>query len=179
MSVETDGGGASRTTEPAAGTSAATDVSIREYFEALRRNDSAKSRERLAWLVAVGGIVWFEIQRRLENLNHENARILAAQERSVSSDTYQANEQQRKSESQELAEWRKDVDRDRTQSISRDEFQRDTKSDRHSSIDTTTKIIGAILAAAVLLLGILNYTALHHVTDTPPVTVTVPTTAAP
>jgi vacuolar-type H+-ATPase subunit H len=34
-----EGGGASRSTEPAAGTSAATDISIREYFEALRAAD--------------------------------------------------------------------------------------------------------------------------------------------
>ena len=36
---EHEGGGASKSTEPAAGTSAATDISIREYFEALRAAD--------------------------------------------------------------------------------------------------------------------------------------------
>jgi vacuolar-type H+-ATPase subunit H len=33
------GGGASRSTDPAAGTSSATDISLREYFEALRHAD--------------------------------------------------------------------------------------------------------------------------------------------
>lgn len=41
-----DGGGASRSTDPAAGTSAATDVSLREYIEALRRADVALAVER-------------------------------------------------------------------------------------------------------------------------------------
>ena len=46
MSEHGEGGGASQTTEPAAGTSAATDISIREYFEALRRADEKYERAK-------------------------------------------------------------------------------------------------------------------------------------
>lgn len=42
------GGGASRSTDPAAGSSAATDVSLREHFAALREADRELARERLA-----------------------------------------------------------------------------------------------------------------------------------
>lgn len=124
---------------------------------------------------------WSEVQRRLTNLNHEAERIQHAQDASVSSDTYQANEQQRDKESDALDEWRKEVDRDRTQSISRDEFTRDTRGAKRAGIDTTTKLIATILATAVLMLGILNYLALHRDTPatTPTVTVTVPKGATP
>lgn len=46
VEVVGEGGGASRSTDPASGTSAATDVSLREYFEALRRGDAALAEER-------------------------------------------------------------------------------------------------------------------------------------
>jgi len=46
MMANDPGGGASQTTEPAAGTSTATDVSIREYFEALRGADERFQAER-------------------------------------------------------------------------------------------------------------------------------------
>ena len=45
MTVE-EGGGASRSTDPASGTSAATDVSLREYIEALRSADLRLAAER-------------------------------------------------------------------------------------------------------------------------------------
>lgn len=44
--AEDEGGGASRSTDPASGTSAATDVSLREYFEALRHADLRFDNER-------------------------------------------------------------------------------------------------------------------------------------
>ena len=44
--VEDEGGGASLTTDPATGSSAATDVSLREHIEALRRGDRELAAER-------------------------------------------------------------------------------------------------------------------------------------
>jgi Skp family chaperone for outer membrane proteins len=41
-----EGGGASRTTDPAVGTSSATDVSLREYMEAMRAADQRLDEER-------------------------------------------------------------------------------------------------------------------------------------
>lgn len=177
--VEEVGGGASRTTDPAAGSSAATDISLREYLEALRRGDSDRSRERLAWLLAIGLFGWSQVQRRLEILNHENARVAVIAEKTVSGDTYKSDEERRADERTKLDGWRKEVDLDRSRSITRDEFQRDTKQESRSSIDTTTKVIVAVVGALVLGLGILNYVSLHHSQVAPVVTVTIPATTTP
>jgi hypothetical protein len=51
----------------------------------------------------------------------------------------------------------------------------DSRSDGRATLDSTTKVVGTVLAAAVLLFGWLNYQALHRTVNTPPtVTVTVP-----
>ena len=157
-----DGGGASRTTEPAAGSSAATDISLREFFQALRNGDEARGRERLGWLLFLIAVVWFEIQRRLENLNHENARILAAQQSSISKDTYDANEQQRKSEQLELSSWRKEVDKDRTQAVSREEFQRDTRVEKRAVLNSNVGITIVVIGLIGAVIGLLTYLAATH-----------------
>lgn len=169
-----DGGGASRSTDPAAGSSAATDVSLREYIEALRRGDGDRSRERLAWLIALGLVGWSQVQRRLEILNHENARVAVIAEKTVSGDTYKSDEDRRQDERTKLDGWRKEVDLDRSRTITRDEFQRDVKRDNFASLDSTTKVIAAVAAALVLGLGILNYVSLHR--NNSPAVVTVTTT---
>jgi len=130
-------------------------------------------------VVAFGAFAWSEIQRRLVNLNHENARILAAQSASVSADTYTANEQQRRDETVKLDEWRKDVDRDRAKTVTREEFLRDTKTEKRAGIDTTTKVVGAFIAACVLGLALLNYQALHADTKPPTIVVNVPKQSTP
>lgn len=168
-----EGGGASRTTDPAAGSSAATDVSLLEFILAVIRGDRQRYNERFMFLGTLGAVIWFFIERHMGQLNYANARLKEQQDGSVSSDTYRANEQQRDKESEELGSWRKEVDRDRTQSISRDEFNRDVKGEKRSSIDTGTKLIAVAVSVVVLLLGILNYQALHHFT-TPTPTVTTP-----
>lgn len=173
-----EGGGASRTTEPAAGSSAATDVSIREFLGREIWHARHEGRLLFAGVALFAAYAWSEVQRRLTNLNHEAERIQHAQDSSVSADTYQANEQQRDKESDALGEWRKEVDRDRTQSVSRAEFNRDTRVEKRSGIDVTTKVIATVLTTAILMLGILNYLALHHDTPVPTVTVTVPTKGA-
>lgn len=57
------------------------------------------------------------------------------------------------------------------------------RSEGRATLDTTTKIVGAVIGAVVLLLAILNYTSLHRSTTptvtTPTVTVTVPATTSP
>lgn len=179
VSAQDGGGGASRSTDPASGTSSATDVSLREYFNEKISGDRKTNRDRFVFVAALGGVIWFFIERHLADLNHENARVAAVTEKSVSSDTYEANEQQRKSESDKLEGWRHDVDRDRTQSVSRTEFQTEGNISKRGTIDTTTKIVGAVVAACVLGLALLNYQALHR-TSVPasPQVVTV-TTSTP
>lgn len=172
-------GGASKTTEPAHGSSGATDVSLREYLSDRIDDGQRLMVERLGFLAALGGVVWFFIERHLADLNHENARVAKVSESSVSSDTYRANEEQRKKEAAELGEWRKGIDRAGTQSISRDEFQRDTKTDRRGSLDSTTKILGAVFASILVALALLNYQALHSRPTVPVTTVTVTTPTVP
>jgi len=170
--VTEEGGGASRTTDPAAGTSSATDVSIREYL-----TDLFGSRFHATWTVmaaalAFGAFAWSEVQRRLEILNHENARLLQQQERTVSQDTYAANEQQRKSEQAEFQAWRKDVDRDRTQSISREEFQRDTKTEKRAVASSGWQwVLGgvALVSLAITIVALWSHTG----DGSTPATVTV------
>lgn len=172
------GGGASRTTDPAAGTSSATVVSLREYFNEKIAGDRTTNRDRFVALTVVGGIIWFFVERHLADLNHENARVASVTEKSVSSDTYAANEARRDDEREQRREWEKTVDSNLTQSLSRQEFQHDSKSDRRGTVDTSTKIVGAVIAAVVLGLAILNYQALHNdpapVVIVPSETVTTP-----
>lgn len=172
-----DGGGASRTTKPAAGDSQATDVSIREYLGAAIAYERRITLYLFLGLTGLGAFAWSEIQRRLGILNHENARLLAQQEKTVSQDTYAANEQQRAAEQAEFKDWQKAVDRDRTQSISREEFTRDTHTESRAKISTTAAIVGAVVSVVVIGLAVLNYQALHRspTTTTPlKVIVTVP-----
>lgn len=179
--TEDRGGGASRTTDPAAGTSAATDVSLREYVTATTGQKFRSTWAFMVATVAFGAFAWSEIQRRLEILNHENARLLQQQERTVSQDTYAANEQQRKSEQVEFQAWRKEVDRDRTQSISREEFTRDVKVEKRAVTSNSWLIVGGIVGVLALLLAAIAtalalsnaWNAHDPVAPAAPVTVTV------
>ena len=182
MDREDPGGGASQTTEPAAGTSSATDVSLREHLASLlglnvRRldGDVRATRWAIGATVLFGAFAWSEIQRRLEILNHENARLLQQQERTVSQDTYSANEQQRRDEAHDLNDWRKEVDRTLTQSVSREELSRETKVDRRASGSYGWQIAAVGLSVLFLLLGL--YAAYHS--GHAPVNVTVTTPNAP
>jgi hypothetical protein len=181
-----NGGGASRTTDPAAGSSSATDVSLHEHLIAIisgdrRYNAYRDTMERtlriesVAVLVAFGAFAWSQVQRRLEILNHENERLLQQQRNTVSQDTYSANEEQRKSEQLDLTEWRKEVDKDRTTSISREEFQQDNRVQRQGIFDNNAKI--AMLAVTVASILITFFVTRQ--TQTPakfPITPTVITT---
>ena len=147
------GGGASRSTDPASGTSTATDVSLREYVAMQIGYERRGSWMLIGGVFAFGAFAWSEIQRRLVNLNHEAARIQAAQSASVSADTYKANEQQRESEAAELQAWRKEVDRDRTQSVSREELTRETRGDRQIFTGNVIALLGIVALIGAALLG--------------------------
>lgn len=169
------GGGASRSTDPASGTSSATDVSLREFVGQAIGYERIINRVLVGGLAALGIYSWTEVQRRLTNLNHESDRITAAQAASVSADTYRANEEQRKKEAEELRVWRKEQDTARNQSVNREEYAKDARGEKRAGIDTTTKVIGAAAVAVIVLLGILNYQALHRT----PMVVTPTVTTAP
>lgn len=142
-----EGGGASRSTDPAAGTSSATDVSLREWITAnQRRND-----ERFAFMAVLGAVIWFFIERHMSNLNNEGARLKQQQDATVSSDTYEANEKQREAALAELGEWRKEVDRDRTQSVSREDLVRETKDERRQGVTSGWQWVGGTVAIIAVL----------------------------
>lgn len=173
-----EGGGASRSTDPAAGTSQATDVSLREYLNEKIHSDRKLNNERFAFVGALAGVIWFFIERHLKDLNHENERILKQQETTISKDTYDANEQQRDKEANELDDWRKDVDKDRTQQVSRAELNQESKFESRAKISTVAAVLGGVLTAVVILgiiLQLLNYQKLHP-SQAPTETFTVTTT---
>ena len=66
------GGGASRSTDPAAGTSSATDISLREYFEALRHSDDKVDQ----WIFRF----YEERDRRINEVNIEREKALKIKE---------------------------------------------------------------------------------------------------
>jgi hypothetical protein len=72
MTQGDEGGGASLTTDPAAGTSAATDISLREYFEALRHSDDKTDQ----WIFRF----YEERDRRLTDVAVEREKALRIKE---------------------------------------------------------------------------------------------------
>jgi hypothetical protein len=72
MANHDEGGGASLTTDPAAGTSAATDISLREYFEALRHSDDKVDQ----WIYRF----YEERDRRYSEVNIEREKALKIKE---------------------------------------------------------------------------------------------------
>lgn len=171
-----EGGGASRSTEPAAGTSSATDVALKEYLsEKIGRtnerieNDRTTNRDRFAFVAVIGGVIWFFIERHLADLNHENARVAKVSENSVSSDTYKANEQQRKSEQDKLDLRLAKYDENFTRTLSREDLTRETKgearsqsADRVALRNSNSNQLRAIAAAIAVALTLLTYATLHY-----------------
>lgn len=176
---ENSGGGASRSTDPAGGTSSATDVSLREYLGEKIHDDRRTNKERFAFLLTVGGIIWFFIERHLADLNHENARVGKISESSVSADTYQANEKQRDGDRDKLDEWRGLVDKDRQTIATIKEISSDNKLDRQRNVTSNTGILVATVAIASFILAIWTYHTFHSNIRTPTVTVTTVTVTKP
>lgn len=169
MYGEEEGGGASLTTDPAAGSSTGTDVSLKEHMLVRVRYESQITKFLVGFVLAVGAFAWAMIQRRLEILNHENARIASVTENTVSSDTYKSDESRRSAERDKLDVWRQQVDSDRTQTITRSEYQRETKQDSRAGITVTTAVVGVFLTlAAIIITSLSIYLATH---DTPKVEV--------
>ncbi len=127
MAHETEGGGASRSTDPAAGTFSATDVSLREYFNEKIGSDRRLNNERFAFAAVIGAVVWFFVERHLTDLNHENARVAKIAEGTVSADTYESDESRRTDERNKLDSWRAHVDEGFTKSATKEEVTQATK----------------------------------------------------
>lgn len=173
-----EGGGASRTTDPAAGSSAATDVSLREYLmEAIdgrfRYLRSSVDAERQQGRLVTGGIIafalfaWFQTKEHLHGLNNEARRLDVYLQSTVAKTTYDADEQRRKEDQDRITaaldEFGKKVDKAAT----KEEVTADTTSSRRAGIGTTTSVVGACVAAVVVILAVLNYQALHKSSPSP------------
>jgi hypothetical protein len=149
-----EGGGASRSTDPAAGTSSATDVSLREVVTSWRKDDNARVLERFGWLIALIGTIWFFIERHLAELNHENARVATIAAATVSEDTYKSDKARTDDERDKLDDWRASVDEKFTKSLTRDDLSRETKGDR--------QILTGNLLALVSLLAVVSGVIGHY-----------------
>jgi len=167
MAVD-DGGGASRSTAPAYGSSSATDISLKEFFNEKIWADRKLNNERFAFAAVIGATIWFFIERHLGDLNHDNARVAKVSENSVSQDTYSANEAQRKAELDKRDEWQGRVDAALGRGVVREEYQTEAKTDRRGSWGTGMQIAATGAAVLVaLLLVFTTYRALKPATTSP------------
>jgi hypothetical protein len=150
-----------------------TDVSLREfvtevidgrfrYLQGSVQGHSQQDRIITVGIGAFGVFAWQQIQRRLELLNHENERLLAQQAKTVSEDTYRADERRRREDHDridgQIASLSSAVDR----SATKEEVRADTTKDRRLGIGTAVSVIAAVTGAVVVLLAVLNYQALHR-----------------
>lgn len=154
--AEHEGGGASRTTEPAAGSSAATDVSIREFLSSRIDANQRMTTERFGFAAALGAVIWFFVERHMAELNHENARVAKVTDNSVSQDTYRANEQQRTAERAKDDAWRNKVDLSLGRNVTREELQSETKTDRRGNWTVGMQI--AAFGVSVMVASLLAFT---------------------
>lgn len=151
MNEHDEGGGASRSTDPASGSSAATDVSLREVVSSWRHDDTSRINERFGWVIAIGGVVWFFIERHLSELNHENARVASIAAATVSEDTYKSDKARTDDERDKLDVWRSGVDEKFTKSLTRDDLSRETKGDRQILTGQMIAFIVALVAVGGLI----------------------------
>jgi 16S rRNA C1402 (ribose-2'-O) methylase RsmI len=73
--MDEQGGGASRSTDPAAGTSAATDVSLREHVTMMVQNLQERCDERFRAMQRATDIAFEANERRLDAVNEFRAQL--------------------------------------------------------------------------------------------------------
>jgi vacuolar-type H+-ATPase subunit H len=155
-----DGGGTSRSTHPADGTSAATDISLREYFEALRHSDDKVDQ----WIFRF----YEERDRRLADVAIEREKALKIKEEADKRALdLQAETQAYKDE--KANELRSQIERERGAYV--------TQSDLRGAVDkieaTIKPLIGTrregigvsanvLYAIALLVVAVVVYFLPHH-----------------
>lgn len=145
------GGGASRSTDPAAGSSTATDVSLREHIAMMIGYERSSTRLMVGFAAVAGGFAWSQIQRRLEILNHENARVATIAAQTVSADTYDSDKSRTDDERDKLDSWRAGVDEKFTRAVTRDDLVRETKGDRQVWTANSIAFIFVLVTIAGLI----------------------------
>jgi hypothetical protein len=183
------GGGASRSTDPASGSSSATDVSIREFLEDridsraryLHGEIDGHSKQDRLITVAIGILglfAWKQLQEHLALLNHENQRISDVVTSTVSADTYLSDESRRTDERTKLDDWRGGVDRKLNEAATKEEVKADVRMTQRGVIDSGTRLVQVAVVIIALVISYLGYrAATHSVTVTPPPTIVTVTTA--
>jgi len=73
--VNEEGGGASRTTDPAAGTSAATDVSLREHLTLMVHSLERRLEERFTAMQRATDVAFRASEARLDSVNEFRAQL--------------------------------------------------------------------------------------------------------
>lgn len=127
-------------------------------------------RERFGFIVAFGALVWFEIQRRLVNLNHEAARIKQAADLSVSLekfDGYASGMDRRVAL----------LETDQTRLAAAALAEATTTGSRRAERNEVRLNIGTVVAVSGALVAIVTVVILyyaHRATGVPVRTVTVP-----
>lgn len=178
MSEYQEGGGASRTTDPAFGSSQATDVSLREFitevidgrFRYLQTsmNDHVQQTKFAGAVFGLFAVfAWFQTKDHLEGLNHEAKRLDVFLQSTVASTTYLADEQRRKEDQQRNAAMLDEISKKVDKAATKEEVTSDSTSSRRAGIGTTTSVVGAVVAAVVVIIAIFNYQALHGSKSTP------------
>jgi hypothetical protein len=128
---------------------------------AMRQSDQTLWRTMFGSLSILGFVIWRELQRRDETLNHEASRLQAAVTANVSADTYDANERQRRDERTKDEEWRKRVDEKLTQSVGREEFKTEAKRDSREALGALSAGVRAALAVGLALAAFIGYEIAH------------------
>jgi hypothetical protein len=173
------GGGASRSTDPASGTSSATDVSLREYlmqaidgrFRLLTSSVDEHARQSRFYIAAVsafGLFAWFQTKEHLESLNHEAKRLDVYLQSTVPQGTYNADEQRRKEDQNRITLALDEVTKKVAQAATKEEVQHDSTASRRAGIGTGTSVVAACVGLIIVVLAVLNYQALHKVAPTTP-----------
>jgi vacuolar-type H+-ATPase subunit H len=150
-----DGGGASRSTHPADGTSAATDISLREYFEALRHSDDKVDQ----WIFRF----YEERDRRLSDVAIEREKALKIKEEADKRALdLQAETQAYKDE--KANELRSQIERERGAYVTQAELKPivefvNRQQGRSSGISSSA---AALYGVAVLVIAVVVYFLPHH-----------------
>jgi hypothetical protein len=155
MSDDDPGGGASPTTEAARGSSEGTDISLREYFEALRHADDTTKQ----WIFRF----YEERDRRYSEVaaQRENA-LKIKEEADKRALDLQAETQAYKDE--KANELRSQIERERGAYVTQAELKPivefvNRQQGRSSGISTSAAVVYAV---AALLVGIFLYYVTHH-----------------
>jgi hypothetical protein len=161
--------------------SSSDEVSFDRYFTELRISDQQRSKERMGWMITVGSVIWFFIERHLAALNHENERVALIAAATVSEDTYKSDKARTDDERDKLDVWRGEVDKKFTQAVTKDEVKDDVTINRRAKGASAWQWIGGIggLILLIIVLMTIGFNLVHNLDGTKAPTVVCTATYHP